>query len=230
MFTGKTALLLDMNSTFMFGEDRFGEDEDFSIHYAKIGGRLSNHELEEIIRAAYEYLDTRYPAEEYRHCFPSVEQAVKNTTARDLPTDELQKIVDTFSFHELGVVSQEYASALKQLEQHFTLAVVIDIWSPKAPWLATFERVGIAPLFSAASFSSDHGIVKPSPRPFELVLDQLGLSNTQALVLGDSARRDLGGARAAGIDCVLVGGAEHPDAVGHFENLLEFVRMLQQSR
>lgn len=26
MFTGKKALLLDMNGTFMFGEDRFGDE------------------------------------------------------------------------------------------------------------------------------------------------------------------------------------------------------------
>ena len=31
MFVGKKVLLLNMNGTFMFGEDRFGESEDFSI-------------------------------------------------------------------------------------------------------------------------------------------------------------------------------------------------------
>ena len=30
MYSNKSALLLDMNSTFMFGEDNFGIDEDFS--------------------------------------------------------------------------------------------------------------------------------------------------------------------------------------------------------
>lgn len=37
MFNGKQALLLNMNSTFMFGEDRFGDSENFSMHYAKLG-------------------------------------------------------------------------------------------------------------------------------------------------------------------------------------------------
>lgn len=41
-------------------------------------------------------------------------------------------------------------------------------------------------------------------------------------MVGDSVRRDLGGAKAAGIDCVLVGGAEHPDARGCYENLIDF--------
>lgn len=87
------------------------------------------------------------------------------------------------------------------------LAAVIDIWSPKNAWLIEFERAGISGLFSAASFSSDHGMVKPSPKPFKWVLSQLGVSESEAIVVGDSPRRDLGGAKSAGIDCILVGGA-----------------------
>ena len=39
MISGKSALLLDMNSTFMFGEDRFGDTEDFSVRYFESGAR-----------------------------------------------------------------------------------------------------------------------------------------------------------------------------------------------
>lgn len=73
------------------------------------------------------------------------------------------------------------------------------------------------------SFSSDHGIVKPSPKPFEFVLDQLNILNAQAIIIGDSPRRDLGGAKNAGIDCILVGGAKHPDALGTFRSLLDLL-------
>ncbi|WP_421856024.1 HAD family hydrolase [Marinomonas sp.] len=58
--------------------------------------------------------------------------------------------------------------------------------------------------------------MKPSSNPFELVLNQLGLEKSDAIVVGDSARRDLGGAMSAGIDCILVGGAEHPAALKSF--------------
>ena len=74
----------------------------------------------------------------------------------------------------------------------------------------------------AMSFSSDHGMVKPSPRPFKRVLEQLNVPNSKAIMIGDSPRRDLGGAKEAGIDCILVGGVEHPEALAHFSNLLEF--------
>jgi len=111
---------------------------------------------------------------------------------------------------------------LYRLSEKYKLAVVIDIWAPKITWQCLFRKVGISNLFSASSFSSDHGIVKPSPKPFEQIIDQLGIKKEQALMIGDSIRRDLGGAQAAGIDCVLVGGAIHPDAVGCYENLIEF--------
>ena len=59
----KEALLLDMNNTFMFGEDRFGEDEDFSKYYKSIGGNFSSEYINELIRCIYKYLEKIYPTE-----------------------------------------------------------------------------------------------------------------------------------------------------------------------
>jgi len=221
MLNGKKALLLDMNSTFMFGEDRFGDSEDFSIHYEKIGGKLPSYEINRIVRAAYGYLDIRYPDENYRHSFPSLERAITEVGGETLKRTEIAKIIETFAFHELGYVPDEYSEALHKLQQRYTLAAVVDIWAPKNSWLKEFERAGISGLFSTTSFSSDHGMVKPSPKPFELVLNQLGITASEAVVVGDSPRRDLGGAKSAGIDCILVGGAKHPDAAMNLENLLQ---------
>lgn len=226
MFVGKKVLLLDMNGTFMFDEDRFGESEDFSKHYYEIGGTLPRDEINQIIRAIYKYLETKYPDVNYRHSFPTLENAIQKVVTSTLLPAETKKIVDTFAYHELGQIPAEYCAALHKLKQHFLLAVVIDIWAPKNAWLNLFEISGISNLFSAMSFSSDHGMVKPSPKPFQLVLDQLGITNSEGLVIGDSPRRDLGGANAANIDCVLVGGASHRDAVGCYKNLLEFCHAL----
>ncbi len=220
MLTGKKALLLDMNSTFMFGEDRFSESEEFSKYYNRIGGSLPEIELNEIIISTYKYLEERYPDKQYRHNFPTVEEAIIGVSNKKLPKNEVVKIVDTFAFHELGYIPCEYVEALVKLKKKFILAVVIDIWSPKEAWINAFKKAGIYELFSAYSFSSDHGMVKPSPKPFEYVIRQLDLQKNECVVIGDSPRRDLGGAKAAGIDCILVGGAEDVQAVGKFSNLL----------
>ena len=228
MFNDKKALLLDMNSTFMFGEDRFGENEDFFTYYKKAGGSFKKKELNHIIMYAYEYLDIRYSDEKYRHNFPSLKQAIEKSHDVEISKDEIEKIIDTFAFHELGYIPQEFISVLHKLKERFILAAVIDIWSPKKPWLETFEKAGISKLFSASSFSSDHGMVKPSPKPFELVVNQLNLRKEECLVIGDSERRDLGAAIAAGIDCILVGGASSPRAAGCYLNLVEFSNEIQE--
>ena len=229
MFMEKKALLLDMNSTFMFGEDRFDENEDFAIYYRSIGGKLPKEDLDHIIRSSYKYLDERYPDERYRHSFPSVDEAIENTRYPGLSVEEKDKIINTFAFHELGHIPQEFIGVLHKLKERFILAVVIDIWSPKKAWLDTFAKAGISKLFSASSFSSDHGMVKPSPKPFELVVEQLNLPKEKCLVIGDSVRRDLGGAVAAGIDCILMGSTNDPRARGCYPSLLDFSNEIQKT-
>ena len=223
MFEGKEALLLDMNSTFMFNEDRFGEDENFSAYYQSIGGGLSSDYVNALIFDVFDYLGERYPSEHYRHSFPSVAVAVDECTDGKLPESEKEKLVRTFSYHEHGVIPDQYVSALKRLKERFILSTVIDIWAPKERWVSTFKKLDIWGLFSVNSFSSDHGMVKPSPKPYEMVVEQLNLSKAQCLVVGDSVKRDLGGAQAAGIDCILVGGAESSLAVGQYASLLAFM-------
>src|SRR2546422_729841 len=127
-----------MNGTFMFGEDRFGDTEDFSAHYFKLGGTFPQSEINRIIRAAYDYLNARYPDENYRHNFPSLESAVREFTDENPDENEIAKIVETFAFHELGHIPPDYVAALRKLRKCFTLAAVIDIWSPKRAWLDAF--------------------------------------------------------------------------------------------
>ena len=222
----KKALLLDMNNTFMFGEDRFDESENFSIYYSSINGKLPKDKLNQIIVNTYKYLNDRYPDKKHRHNFPSVQEAIDEILDIELSQKEITQIISTFAFHELGHIPNEFIEALKTLKKYFTLSVVIDIWSPKAPWLEIFDETEISKLFSASSFSSDHGMVKPSPRPFELVVSQLNIPKKECLVVGDSIRRDLGGTMAAGIDCILVGGASDPRATGCYPSLLEFCNVI----
>jgi HAD superfamily hydrolase (TIGR01549 family) len=213
LLTGKKALLLDMNGTFMFEHDRFSTESNYHEYYRLIGGTLGREQINRTIEAAYNYLDYRYTRKEYIRRFPTVEHAVRATERQTLDEKELARIVETFSYHEMGQIYQEYAEGLKSLAQRFTLGLVSDIWSPKQPWQRLFDKMGLTTLFSGWSFSSDHGMIKPAAEPFEMVLDQLGFKKHQVLVIGDSVQRDLGGAQAAGIDCMLVGGASHENAV-----------------
>lgn len=218
-------ILLDMNDTFMFGADRFSSTEDYSIVYRQLGGSMESNQVNQLIQAAYDYLDIRYPDPQYQESFPSLREAFVSVATREpLSEGDLELLVETFAHHELGAVPPKYASAINQLSERFRLGLVVDIWAPKTLWVETLSQCGVLSVCESASFSSDCKMVKPSPLPFLRVLEEMQVDQQDAVMVGDSVRRDLGGAVAAGINCILVGGAKHPSALGAVDNLIELVK------
>jgi putative hydrolase of the HAD superfamily len=59
-------------------------------------------------------------------------------------------------------------------------------------------------LISAAISSSDHGYMKPHPSIFEAGLKLLGVTPKEAVMVGDSLKHDIDGARRVGMQAVLV--------------------------
>ena len=226
MIESVDALLLDMNGTFMFEHDRLDQEQDYSRQYRALGGRRDGTWVQAQINAAIEYLSVRYPDPAFRYEFPSVRQALLAVGDDDLCDSELDLLVDVVTLHELGVIPESYAAAIHRLAQRFVIGLVIDIWAPRQAWLGAFHQSGISSVISAMSFSSCKGIVKPAPEPFLDVLQQLDVEPSRALVVGDSMRRDLGGAQAAGIRCVLVGGATHPEAEASLSSLLDLEQQI----
>jgi FMN phosphatase YigB (HAD superfamily) len=226
-----STILLDMNQTFMFGGDRFGAAEDYSIIYRQLGGAMEPSCVNGLIRSAYDYLDIRYPDPRYRESFPSLQEVFASVVGLDpLSEQDLELLIETFARHELGIVPSEYAAAINQLSNRFRLGLVIDIWAPKTLWIETLKQCGVLSVCESASFSSDCGIVKPSPLPFLRVLEEMKVDPQDAVVIGDSVRRDLGGAVAAGINCILVGGAKHSSALGAVNSLVELIEMIASDR
>lgn len=215
------SIILDMNATFMFGHDRFGDHENYGEFFREMGGTLPEKEASDIIRDVFAYLAPKYPDPMFMECFPSIRAALHAVVpAGAIPEADLSLLVDTFAYHERGTIPPEYAAAIKDLASKHVIGLVADIWAPRDSWIREFERARVATLFRAMSFSSDHGFVKPSPKPFQQILQALGSPPSKTVVVGDSARRDLGGATAAGLACILVGGAQHESALCSVDNLL----------
>lgn len=80
------------------------------------------------------------------------------------------------------------------------LAVVSNFDRRLPPLL---EGLGLADLFETIVVSSSAGAAKPSPEPFRIALECLGLGATEVWHVGDSPE-DGAGARAAGVRCLLV--------------------------
>ena len=67
----------------------------------------------------------------------------------------------------------------------------------------------------AVVISAELGVAKPDPAIFRAALERLGASAAEAIHVGDSVEADVAGARAAGLEAVLVArnGAQAPAGV-----------------
>ena len=206
-------ILLDMNGTFLFGFDRFGEDEDFAQTYKDLGfGCLGAEEVNRRVRKAYAYMAVRYLDEAHYDDFPSVEEALERSDAMPLSAENKAQLVHTFAMHELGHLPSVHAEALHSLAAQRPLHVLSNLWSPADIWLHAFQNWGLDRLFGIMLFSSEDRYIKPHAMVFQRVLDRIGANADRVLYIGDSYRCDVLGARNAGLDVVwLHGGKPLPD-------------------
>jgi putative hydrolase of the HAD superfamily len=115
----------------------------------------------------------------------------------------------------------EVPGVLTALRERGLRLVVVSNWDVSLH--EVLERTGLAPLLDGAVSSAEHGAAKPDPSIFAAGLALAGAEPAEALHVGDDLEADVGGARAAGIEPVLVvrEGAAPPGvpAVGSLDEL-----------
>src|SRR5262245_46133929 len=95
-----------------------------------------------------------------------------------------------------------------------------------------FDRVGLRPLVDLVLDSWEEKVEKPDPRFFELALSRMGARAETTVHVGDLYEADVRGARAAGIEPVLLDRAGlYPDAdCRRVSSLLELAEWLSVRR
>ena len=222
-----SVILLDMNSTFMFGEDRFSDSEDYYRTYQSVGGsRLSSKAVRNAIQTCYEGMSRDYENPEQYATFPTLEEGFRRYSLVD--DQDLPHLVDTFACHELGQITDEYAQFLKTLAQTHILGLVANIWAPKDRWLREFARVGIQNVFKTVVFSSDVGYIKPTPEIYTKALAGLPAPHSEVMFVGDSLSYDIEGAKQMGFNTVWIDNhhTSHPKADYVIPSLL-YLKQLQ---
>lgn len=119
------------------------------------------------------------------------------------------------------IVYPEARDVLERLQGSYKLGLITN-------GLSCLQRMKIegstlAPFFDAMVIAGDIGIRKPDPRAFHAILHRLGVTATEALMVGNSVGGDIGGAQAVGMKAILIDRGElHdvrpeivPDAVIH---------------
>ncbi len=99
---------------------------------------------------------------------------------------------------------------LKQLaDSNLRIGLISNTHRCLASFQTHFELKG---LITAAISSSEHGYMKPHPSIFEKALQMLDVLPGEAMMVGDSLRQDIDGARRIGMRAVLVKRSDEPAA------------------
>ncbi|MGI8713693.1 MAG: HAD family hydrolase [Solirubrobacteraceae bacterium] len=93
-------------------------------------------------------------------------------------------------------------AALATARAHGARVVVVSNWDISLG--DVIERVGLAPLVDAVVTSAAVGAAEPDPAIFGYALKLAGVEPERARHVGDSLTEDVAGARAAGIEAVLL--------------------------
>ncbi|MFA6583763.1 MAG: HAD family hydrolase [Elusimicrobiaceae bacterium] len=92
---------------------------------------------------------------------------------------------------------------LERLAKDFRLGIVSNNYGNLASML---ESEGLLKYFGSVADSGVVGATKPDPKIFQAALDELGVSAQDAIMVGDSVKRDIAGAVTIGMSAALLWG------------------------
>jgi len=208
------AVLLDVGETLVGPAASFGET--YATVFRRLGLDLPGSVFERSLRSVWEEMSRRIPAGVDRYSFfpggekeywlrfarASLEKATGAPPDDRLAAGALDGLRSAFSRPGAWEVYSDVVPTLTELrERGFRLAVVSNWDSRLRRLLDTLE---LSPFFDVIGVSSEEGCEKPDPRFFRQVLGKLGVDAAQAVHVGDVPELDLTGARAAGVDALLI--------------------------
>ena len=96
----------------------------------------------------------------------------------------------------------EVLPALRQLQPAVALGLISD--AQRAFLEPELRLAGLTPFFPVRIVSGDYGFRKPDPRLFVMALAALGCTPSEAAYVGDHPYHDVCGARAVGLQAILI--------------------------
>lgn len=207
------AVLLDAGGTLI------GPRESYGAVYARVMAGLGIERptavFESALRDTWEEMNRLVPAGADRYgWFPGGEQGYWLRFARlalekagvgrhEAPVEQvLEGLRESFLAPSSWLVYPEVPAVLDELRRLGARLAVVSNWDSRLPGL--LDRLGLADRFDAIVVSHLEGIEKPHPDLFRRGLERLRARSSEALHVGDTPELDLAGARAAGLEAVLV--------------------------
>jgi putative hydrolase of the HAD superfamily len=205
---------------FDIGETLIGPRRSYGEVYHRVLGDLGmDFPLERLERCLPETADemtrsippgsdrfSHYPGgeEEYWTRFANTvyRKAGGGPLAAERERELLDRLREAFLQRSAWHVYDDVEPVLEELRRDGCRLAVVSNWDSRLPRL--LEILGLAGHFDSIGVSHLERVEKPDPVIFRRVLERLGARPEQALHVGNLPHTDIVGARAAGIDGVLV--------------------------
>lgn len=117
----------------------------------------------------------------------------------------LQQISNQLGFGEQSILFKLYDDVIPTLDRLELMGVRVAVLSN---WDFSLHKAlrgaGIYDRFELVIASLEHGVEKPDPRLFQVVLDHFGVEPSEVLHVGDNPLDDLEGAQGVGMRGVLI--------------------------
>lgn len=126
-------------------------------------------------------------------------------TAVEISADIEAEMVRVYRTHTPRIAPfPDAAALLQELQRHYGLGLVSD--GILAVQRNKLDVLQLAPYFREIVFSDELGREhwKPSPRPFETILERLNVAPTQAVYVGDNVVKDFVAPRRLGMGTIQV--------------------------
>lgn len=143
-------------------------------------------------------------------CAAVLGDALQGAGARLGPVDQAQLLAALLAALRFEPYP-EVPAALRALRAAGHRLVVVSNWDVSLHEM--LRRSGLDALVDAAISSAEAGVAKPSPLIFRRALELVDAQCSDGLHAGDSLEHDVAGARAAGLQAVLVARAGRPPRV-----------------
>lgn len=233
--TQTKALCFDLGNTLIeFGPRQIAmQFERFTAKLNEMFGSCDFDKLKEIrdrqIVAPY---SNGYRENDIEECCRELIEGIYPVTATEAQVKELaEERYQTFV--EIIELNDNILPLLEDLGKRYRLALLSNF--PSARSIRDgIERLGMTNHFDVIVVSDEIGWVKPDPRPYQALLDQLGEKPEDCTYIGDNWLADIQGAKGMGMQAILTTehlpyerfdakeGDHQPDAtIAHIDELRE---------
>jgi putative hydrolase of the HAD superfamily len=178
---------------------------------------VSDHDAERAIAAEIAYYRAHFDEGRDAVTLAALRRACAEAMGAALPVDVRARL-DSDALVSVLLDSLEFSvfddarPTLDALRDRGLRLAVVSNWDVSLS--DVLERLGLARLFDGIVTSSEVGARKPAASIFQRALDLLAVAPDRAVHVGDSPLEDVDGARAAGIDAVLLRRDGHPGPEG----------------